>query len=45
MLNEPKAFAGLMSYGKFSGVKNYLVMIDKKSDDLDERIGYYGESG
>lgn len=43
VLNEPKAFTGLMSYGKFSGVKNYLVMIGKKSEDLDERIGYYGE--
>ena len=43
VLNEPKAFAGLMSYGKFSGVENYLVMVGKKNDSLDERIGYYGE--
>ncbi len=40
---EPKAFSGLMSYGSFSGVKNYLVMAGKKDDDLDEKIGYYGE--
>jgi len=43
VLNETKAFTGMLSYGKFSGVKNYLVMIGKKADDLDERIGYYGE--
>ena len=42
--NEPKAFLGpLARYGKFSGVTNYLVMIGQKADDLDERIGYYGE--
>ena len=42
--NEPKAFQGkLAKYGKFSGVRNYLVMAGKKADDLNERIGYYGE--
>lgn len=42
--NEPKAFKGtLAKYGKFKNVSNYLVMADKKSDDLDERVGYYGE--
>ena len=41
--DEPMAFSGLMSYGSFSGVKNYLVMAGKKGDDLDEKIGYYGE--
>lgn len=42
--DEPKAFSGPMaSYGKFSGVRNYLVMAGRKADDLDERIGYYGE--
>ena len=42
--NEPKAFLGPFArYGKFSGVTNYVVMIGKKADDLDERIGYYGE--
>ena len=43
VLNETRAFTGMLSYGKFSGVKNYLVMVGKKSDDLDERVGYYGE--
>ena len=41
--NEPKAFKGVFAYGKFYGVTNYVVMIGKKADDLDERIGYYGE--
>ena len=40
---EPKAFSGLMAYGSFSGVKNYLVMAGKKNGELDEKIGYYGE--
>lgn len=40
---EPKAFSGPMSYGKFSGVSTYLVMAGRKADDLDERVGYYGE--
>ena len=44
ILNEPKAFQGtLAKYGKFKGVNNYIVMAGKKADDLDERIGYYGE--
>ena len=43
ILNEPKAFRGVFAYGKFSGVGNYLVMAGKKADDLDERVGYYGE--
>ena len=44
ILNEPKAFQGTIAkYGKFRNVSNYLVMAGKKSDDLDERIGYYGE--
>ena len=40
---EPKAFSGPMAYGSFSGVKNYFVMAGKKGEDLDEKIGYYGE--
>ena len=41
--NETKAFTGIFSYGKFYGVENYIVMVGKKADDLDERVGYYGE--
>lgn len=44
VLNEPKAFQGtLAKYGKFRNANNYLVMAGKKAEDLDERIGYYGE--
>ena len=42
--NESKAFQGtLAKYGKFRNANNYLVMAGKKLEDLDERIGYYGE--
>lgn len=42
--NEEKAFSGMMAhYGKFSGVRNYIALIGKKSPSLDEQIGYYGE--
>lgn len=43
VLNETRAFTGMLSYGSFSGVKNYFVMVGKKGADLDERVGYYGE--
>ena len=42
--NEPKAFQGTMAkYGKFRNSNNYLVMAGKRAEDLDERVGYYGE--
>lgn len=43
--DEPRSFGEslLARYGKFSGVRNYFAMIGKKSDKLDELIGYYGE--
>lgn len=42
VLDEPKAFAsGILKYGAFSGVRNYLVMAGRKADE--EKIGYYGE--
>ena len=40
--DEPKAFSGPMAYGSFSGVKNYSSW-QEKGEDLDEKIGYYGE--
>ena len=44
ILNEPKAFLGtLAKYGRFRGVNNYIVMAGRKTEDLDERVGYYGE--
>lgn len=42
--NEPKAFDSFMAhYGKFSGVTNYIALVGKKSNVLDELCGYYGE--
>lgn len=43
VLNERKGFSGMLAYGSFSGVENYIVMAGRRADDLDERIGYYGE--
>lgn len=41
---EPKAFDSFMAhYGKFSGVTNYLALVGKKRETLDELCGYYGE--
>lgn len=43
VFNEPKAFDCFMArYGKFSGVKNYLVLAGKKGDGVEEKVGYYG---
>lgn len=42
MVNDsPEAFEGFMARG-FTGVNDYIALIGKKTDDLDERIGYYG---
>ncbi len=41
--NEPKAFKGMASYGKFKGVENYIIIAGKKSPKLDEMTGYFGE--
>ncbi len=44
ILDEPDAFDSFMAhYGKFSGVRNYIALVGKKSADLEERCGYYGE--
>ena len=41
---EPKAFDSFMAhYGKFSGVTDYIALIGRKSDKLNEICGYYGE--
>ena len=41
VLNERKGFSGMLAYGSFSGVENYIA--GRRADDLDERVGYYGE--
>lgn len=41
---EPLAFStGLFSYGKFTGVKNYIALVAPKQGDYREAIGYQGE--
>ncbi len=42
--DEPKCFDSMMAhYGKFAGVENYIALVGKKGDKLDELCGYYGE--
>jgi len=42
--NDAAAFDGMMAhYGKFSGVRNYIALVGRKSSVLDESCGYYGE--
>lgn len=42
--DEPQAFDSRMAhYGNFSGVKNYIVLIGKKTPDFEEKTGYFGE--
>lgn len=44
ILEEPQAFGNLLAhYGFFKGVRNYIALVGKDADDLDERAGYYGE--
>lgn len=44
--DEPEAFSGLLArYGKFKGVRDYLVLAGPGGDaGLDEKAGYYGEA-
>lgn len=41
--DERKAFKGLLAYGKFTNVANYVMVVGKKSETLDYRAGYYAE--
>lgn len=42
--DDPKCFDSFMAhYGKFSGVRNYIALVGKKSPKLEETLGYYGE--
>lgn len=43
VLNERKAFKGFLSYGTFSNVSNYIIVVGKKSESLEYRAGYFGE--
>lgn len=42
--DEPECFDSFMAhYGKFTGVRNYIALVGKKSQKPDEVLGYYGE--
>ena len=44
LYDEPKCFNSRMAhYGKFENANNYIAMVGKKADGLEERCGYYGE--
>lgn len=43
VVDEPLAFKGIRSYGKFHGVSDYIVMAGRRTKDLDQLVGYYGE--
>ena len=42
--DEPECFnTRLAHYGRFEGCSNYIAIIGRPAEDLDERAGYYGE--
>lgn len=42
--DEPKCFKSFLAkYGHFKNANNYISIVGKKSDTLDERAGYFGE--
>lgn len=42
--DDPKCFDSFMAhYGKFTGVRNYIALVGKKSAGLDESLGFFGE--
>ena len=42
--DEPECFnTRLAHYGRFQNCCNYIAVIGRKAEDLDERAGYYGE--
>ena len=44
VLDEPKAFsAGLLTYGRFAGVRDYFVLAGPEGKEVEEQVGYYGE--
>lgn len=44
LFDEPKCFDSMMAhYGKFSGVQNYIALVGRKGESLEELCGYYGE--
>lgn len=43
-LNSPGVFSGVMArYGSFYNVRNYIALVGKRSPELGDLCGYYGE--
>ena len=44
ILQQPGAFSQFfVHYGRFKNVQNYIALVGKRNDSLEERLGYYGE--
>ena len=44
LTGKPEAFKSFLAhYGGFENAENYLALVGKRSADLDEKCGYYGE--
>ena len=44
LYDEPTCFNSRMAhYGRFESANNYIALVGKKGDGLEERCGYYGE--
>ena len=44
LYDEPACFNSRRAhYGKFENARNYIAMVGRKSEGLEERCGYYGE--
>lgn len=42
--DEPTAFQSMLAkYGKFENVNNYIALVGKDNDELEQLAGYYGE--
>lgn len=42
--DEPRAFKTMLAYGSFRNVKNYVMVVGRKSASAEYRAGYYCES-
>ena len=44
LYDEPECFSSRMAhYGNFENANNYIAMVGRKNDGLEERCGFYGE--
>ena len=44
LYDEPECFSSRMAhYGNFENANNYIAMVGRKNEGLEERCGFYGE--